>query len=72
MTAESFDPEIAALAEQLDAQRPRPSHTLRQRVRGVLVAGLRERALRRQSVWLVTSGAIVIAMAAVLAIVTSP
>lgn len=71
MTDESFDPEIAALAEQLDAQRPRPSHTLRQRVRGVLVTGLRERALRRQSVWLVTSGAIVMTIALILAAGTS-
>lgn len=64
MTDESFDPEITALAEQLDALRPRPSHRLRQRVRGVLAAGLRERHLRRQSVWLVSSGSAVMVIAA--------
>lgn len=70
MTDESFDPELAQLAERLDAQRPRPSHGLRQRVRGVLARGLRERALRRQSVWLVASGSVVIAIAAALTAVT--
>ncbi len=70
MTDDPLDPETAALAAQLDAHRPRPSHSLRQRVRGVLAAGLRERALRRQSVWLVVSGSFVLTIAAVLAAVT--
>lgn len=70
MTDEPLEPEIAALAEQLDAQRPRPSHRLRQRVRSVLAVGLQQRILRRRSVWLVTSGSLVMAIAAVLAAVT--
>lgn len=72
MTGEPFEPECTALAEQLDAERPRPSHRLRQRILGVLVTGLRERALRRQSVWLVAGGSLTIVAAAVLAAVTSP
>ncbi len=68
MTDDAFDPEIAELADRLDAVRPRSSRGLRQRVRSVLDAGLRRQALRRQSVWLVTAGALTLGVAAVLAL----
>jgi hypothetical protein len=61
------DPEVAELAERLDAQRPRPGRGLRRRVRAVVSAGLRARALRRQSVVLVTTGMGVLLAAAALA-----
>lgn len=67
MTDEQLDPDVTELAEHLDAQRPRPSRGLRQRIRGVLDAGARQRLLRRRSVWLVASGSLVMAIAAVLA-----
>ncbi|MBF6620076.1 MAG: hypothetical protein ITG02_07580 [Patulibacter sp.] len=70
MSDEPMDPEIAALAEQLDAQRPRPSNRLRRRVHGVLTTALLQRALRRRSVWLVASGSLVMVVAAVLATAT--
>ncbi len=66
-----LDPEDSALAERLDAQRPRPSHGLRRRVRAVVMSGLRARALRRQSVLLIASGTATLVAAGVLA-VTAP
>lgn len=68
MTDHPLDPDIAEIAARLDAQRPRPSHGLRRRVQGVLSAGMRQRTLRRQAVWLVVSGAALLTIAAALAI----
>lgn len=68
MNHESVDPDVVELAERLEASRPRPSSRLRERVRGVLAAGLRDRMLRRQSVWLVTSGTLMLVLAALLAL----
>lgn len=67
MSDEPLDPDVVELAEHLDAQRPRPGRGLRERVRGVLAAGVRQRILRRRSVWLVTSGCLAMGIAAVLA-----
>lgn len=68
MTDEPLDSETAALAERLDAHRPRPSRGLRRRVRDVVAVGLRQATLRRRSVWLVASGSVVLTLAAVLAL----
>lgn len=71
MNDRPLDPEVAEIAERLDAQRPRPSRGLRRRVHGVLAAGMRQRTLRRQAVWLMVSGTGVLTIAAALA-VTAP
>lgn len=68
MTDEPLDPELAALAARLDAERPRPGRGLRRRVRVVLATGIRRRTLRRQAAWLVTTGIVMLTLAAGLAL----